>query len=93
MVGCSKTTYSVHVDCEILQPVRDAIDAVVRAADHPVRISEVKRQIAELKMTLRIGQRKLKLASTLLKQAEAKFDKLEQHRFKFNGQLTAPDAQ
>lgn len=73
VVGCSKTVYSIHVDCEILQPVRDAIEAVVKASDHAPRIDKIKGQIMEIKTTIRIGQRKLRLASALLRQAEAKF--------------------
>ena len=93
IVGCSRTVYSVNVDYEILQPVKDAIETVVRSSDHALRIKKVKSQIKEVKMTIRIGQRKLKLASALLRQAEAKYDKLNKHRVKFNAQLTHPEAQ
>jgi hypothetical protein len=46
---------------------------VVRALDHPLRIQSLQGKVREVKMTIRIGQRKMKLASALLRQGEAKY--------------------
>ena len=67
IVGLSKTQYNLSVSAELIKTPGFTVQEIVAASTHHVRIHQVQKRIREMRLTIRLGQRKLKLAVRLLR--------------------------
>ena len=68
IVGLSKTQYNLSVSAELIKTPGFTVQEIVAASTHHVRIHQLQKRIREVRLTIRLGQRKLKLAVKLLRQ-------------------------
>jgi hypothetical protein len=77
----SRTKYNVTVSAKLVDTVPNAIRRAVRNTAFASQISQCQSEIKDLQESVRLGQRKLLVARSLLNNAKERCSKLEAERF------------